>query len=81
MTIRPAPRVDFRKLVLELRTAGLSPEDIAARAGVTGTAVRQYQGGQQPKHTTGEAIIELWMEKLGRTRADLPRWDGLAVEA
>lgn len=76
----PGLRVDFGQIIADLRAAGMHPSDIGAAVGVSGTMIRNYQESQQPRHSVGEALIELWSARLAKTRAELPMTSGLPVE-
>lgn len=71
----PRWSVDWVRLVGNLRTSGMSLQQIATRVGVAKASIDAYGSEairQRPEHSTGERLVELWCERLGYTRADLP---------
>lgn len=74
-------RIDFAAVVFSLREYGLHPDEIGKAAGVSGQQVRFYQQGQQPRHSIGELLIELWCMWFKKTLAELPITSGPSVES
>jgi len=66
--------IDWSEVVLDLRRAGLSQNDIArATGGASGeAAIRSYLAGASPVHWRGEVLLEVWMRKTGKSRDDVP---------
>jgi len=66
--------IDWSEIVLDLRRAGMSQNDIArATHGASGeAAIRSYLAGASPVHWRGEVLLNVWMRKTGKSRGDLP---------
>lgn len=55
--------------------AGMQWTQIARAMGLsmlTESMLRSYRAGVQPMYWRGDAIVELWCQKLGKTRKELP---------
>lgn len=65
---------DWGQLIEQLVAAGVDDRSIGAAMSciLTSRMIRAYRLGAQPLHFRGDVLIELWCEKLGRDRADLP---------
>ena len=58
---RRAPPVDWQRVILELRGAGVSLTRIASTLDVGLATVHGWQTlGAEPRHSDGEALLELW---------------------
>lgn len=71
----PRWSVDWVRLVGNLRTSGMSLQEIAQAAQVSRTQVSAYGSAdlrQRPEHSAGERLIAVWCVRLGYARADVP---------
>jgi len=76
------PPVDFVELLLDLRRAGMSGRQVCKASGLTRGAIGEYRRGRcRPAFGKGEALIELWCSRTGRTRNEVPRLVGDALSA
>jgi hypothetical protein len=74
-------RIDWQRLVLELRRAGLKSHLIAKHAMVSRPSIAYYgQGICTPRHPTGELLIGLWCETMHKAREELPTERQIFVE-
>lgn len=64
--------IDFARLLRQLRNMGYDVNQIAMRANLSVSAIRNYASGTMPLHPNGERIIALWCDIAGKTRADCP---------
>lgn len=65
-------RVDWFRLLADLKRAGLSMYAVAELTGIPRTTISNYQNGAEPRHSIGEALVRLWIRTLGSTRDGLP---------
>lgn len=66
-------RIDWFRVLMDLKRAGLSLETIATRIGVSKSGVIGWKNlYAEPKHTDGERLIALWVRETGMPRAGLP---------
>lgn len=72
-------RVNWAIVFEDLKKAGLSLRQTAAEVGVSHAALCQSKYGDM-KHSTGERLITLWIQKTGQVREALPLSDGLDVQ-
>lgn len=71
----PRWSVDWVRLIHDLRAAGLSSQEISGRCFVAKSSLVAYASEefrQRPQHATGERLIALWCEQLGRARDEVP---------
>lgn len=67
-------RIDWFRVLMDLKQAGLSLHAIAALVGVSKTAVIGWKNHDaEPGHTHGERVLMLWERATGKGRADAPR--------
>jgi hypothetical protein len=67
---RRAPPIDWPRVILELRGAGVSLTQIARSLDVGIATVHGWQNlGAEPRHSDGEALLELWGEHTVRGMA------------
>jgi len=66
--------IDWSEVVLDLRRAGMSQNDIArATHGASGeAAIRSYLAGTSPVHWRGEVLLDVWTRITGKPRGDVP---------
>ncbi len=64
--------MNFAKLIIELKEAGMGEREIARQVDISQSSIRhmQYHGGQ-PRWNTGEALIKLHTETIA---AMAKRW-------
>lgn len=75
MRVKPVsvPRVDWFRLLMDLKRAGLGLEGIALRVEVSKSAVIGWKNlDAEPRHTDGERLIALWAEMTGHATDRLP---------
>jgi len=66
-------RVDWPRLILDLRRTGLSLPRIGQGAGVSARTIGSYlTTDTEPAHWTGEALIGFWVVTTGRQRGEAP---------
>lgn len=66
-------RIDWFRVLMDLKRAGLSLEAIAAKVGVSKSAVIGWKNlFAEPKHGDGERLIWLWMAHTDHLRTELP---------
>ncbi len=65
-------RVNWFRLLTDLKRAGLSMYAVADLTGIPRTTISNYQNGGEPKHYNGEALVELWLQTIDCTRERLP---------
>jgi len=62
---RRIPPVDWERIVLDLRGAGLTLDDIARTVGRDKATVHGWQSrGAEPRHSDGEALLALWAQRV-----------------
>ena len=67
------PRVDWFRLLMDLKRAGLSLESIARMVEVSKSAVIGWKNlDAEPKHREGERLIALWERMSGMPRESVP---------
>ena len=67
-------RIDWPRVIQNLRTAGMSVQDIADAVDVSRSALQDYCDDRniEPAFWTGAAIIEVWCARTGLRWPDLP---------
>ena len=72
------PRVDWFRVLMDLKRAGLSLGCTADFVETSKSAVIGWKNDDvEPGHQTGERLIVLWERATGLTRLDLPRVEDL----
>lgn len=69
--------VDWVRVIANLQASGLSLQGIADAASASKSQVIAYGSDemrQQPSHSTGERLIEVWCQTLGYKRDALPMY-------
>lgn len=67
-------RVDWWRVLEDLRRAGIIPRHAAKRIGVPqATLLAWKNNGAEPKYLDGELLTQLWTEATGKERSALPR--------
>ena len=68
-------RVDWFRVLADLKRAGLSLGMVASLTGVSKSVLVGLRNTDaDPKMRAGEAIVALWVNATGQKRDDLPRW-------
>lgn len=67
-------RIDWSRVVENLRKTGMSTAQIADRVGISIAAVKVYknEGASEPAHWAGSALLLLWAERTGCKWDDAP---------
>lgn len=66
-------RVDWFRLMVELKRAGWSLRAMSAATGISKPVlVGLRNSGSEPKHKAGETLVALWCQATGLTREALP---------
>lgn len=67
-------RIDWARIIENLRRLGMSHDDIASRVDVGPTTVKAYADDRciEPAHWTGSALLVLWSERTGLSYTDAP---------
>lgn len=72
MSMREGERVDWFRVLTELKRHGIAHSGIRGAIGIPESTLQGYKTGSEPKHVDGERLIEFWCQVTGRTRAELP---------
>ena len=64
--------IDWFRVLMDLRYAGMSERDVAGRIGVAASTVRGWKMGSAPSHEDGERLVMLWRAVTGKARDELP---------
>jgi hypothetical protein len=72
---RPAKRraIDFEKVLLDLSRGGYGVDDIAMKANLPASQLKNYLRGCAPLHEHGERLLDVWGEVSGKARELAPR--------
>jgi hypothetical protein len=66
--------IDWPQVVTELHRIGIADEAIAKSLGVSRARVRGWnQYRHEPRHSDGEALLDLWCERTANMRESAPR--------
>lgn len=68
-----ATRVDWFRLLADLKRSGLSLYDIERETSIPTSTLGGYIDGAEPRYANGERLIDLWLRKTGRNVDTLPR--------
>lgn len=60
ISIRRRPRVDWFRIIAELRRFGFSQKTIALNLGTSRSTVRNWAEGDSPRYEDGRALLMLW---------------------
>lgn len=66
-------KTDWFKVLCDISRAGFSLQTIAYELDVATSTLIGWKQGASPRHHTGEALIDIWMNVTGRDRKELPR--------
>lgn len=69
---RRLQRVDWFRVLADLQYLGLTNLDVATRLDIPRRTVGGWKNGQEPRHVDGDALLELWCEVTGKSRAGRP---------
>lgn len=67
-----APRTDWFRVLADLAHAGISTRAVSRRLEVAKSTVLGWKQGNEPRHSDGEQLLELWATETGKPRADVP---------
>lgn len=70
--ITPAPRIDWNRVLLTLRTEGYSLHDVSSFTGIPRSTLTSWQAGCSPGHQDGETLVKFWSEATQLPRESLP---------
>ncbi len=71
--IRPAPRVDWNRVMLNLRSEGYSMHDVSSLTGIPRSTLKSWSHlGCNPNHQDGETLVAFWCEAMQLPRESLP---------
>lgn len=65
-------RVDWFKIIDDLKRQGVSLYGICAAIGVSPQKLCGYKQGSEPKHGDGEKLLKLWCQVTGKDREQVP---------
>lgn len=65
-------RVDWFRLLDDLKRAGKSLYDIEAGVSIPKSTLVGYKNGSEPKHCDGEKLITFWCKSTSRHRTEIP---------
>ena len=66
-------RVDWPRVLLDLRRAGYSMRAFADSLGIARSTITGWMAGSEPKHADGEKLIAFWSYATGRPGTSAPR--------
>lgn len=66
-------KIDWFRILCDLNRNGLSLQVIAEELDVVPSTLIGWKKGSEPRHHTGEALIELWCRETGRSRQEVPK--------
>lgn len=63
--LAPGSRIDWWKIIEDLRRTGLSVEKIADGSGIPKSTLLGYRNlDAEPKHADGEQLKQLWLRRM-----------------
>lgn len=65
-------RVDWFRVLADLQYLGMSNNEAADRLGIPQRTLAGWKEGAEPRHCDGEALVALWCDMTGKSRAGLP---------
>lgn len=60
-------RVDWFRVLADLRERGVTVRDVSDRTGIPRTTIHDLKSGKEPRHSDGEKILAVWSEAMMRT--------------
>lgn len=66
-------RVNWFRLLWDLKALGHSRADIAGRTGLSEDKLDRYTRGAEPRYCDGETLIGFWSRITGRHRDQVPK--------
>lgn len=72
MPVMHSVKVDWFRILKSLNRLGYSGQQIADEIDVAKSTLLGGRQGAEPRHSSGEALIELWCSILSRERSQLP---------
>ena len=74
MSSRPVDtRVDWARVLLDLRRSGYSMRAFADSLGIARSTITGWMAGSEPKHADGEKLLAFWSYATGRQLSAVPR--------
>lgn len=64
---------DWFRIICDLGNCGLSLQGISDTLKIPKPTINNWKIGSEPKHSDGERLINLWRNKTGREKTDLPK--------
>ena len=66
--------IDWFRVLVDLKSARVTVRMISRRFGVSlGTINNWKDGTQEPRYSTGAALLEMWRKSTGKSLEDAPR--------
>lgn len=66
-------RVDFTRLIAEMRRCELTWRRMAQETDIPTATLLRYAAGATPNHPNGDALIRLWQQVTGLPKDVIPR--------
>lgn len=66
-------RVDWFRVLAELRRLGWTSARVASHIDMPRTTVDGWKAGSAPRYDPGERLVTLWVEVTGKARCNVPR--------
>jgi hypothetical protein len=71
-------RIDWFRVLADLERLGMNNRSIARHLGIPKSTIAYWKAGNDPRHSDGEHLIELWCETVHKPREGLPIRDTYA---
>lgn len=75
MTLARKPRVDWFRVMDDLKRLGFSLREIERETGIGLMSLHRYKAGGTPSFDTGEDLVEFWCTVMNRPPESVPRID------
>lgn len=73
MAVRNGLRVDWFRVLADLRRLGWSSARVASQIDMPRSTIDGWKAGAVPRYSPGERLVALWVEVTGNARDDVPR--------
>src|SRR3546814_11541530 len=73
VAVREGLRVDWFRVLVDLRRLGWTSARVAGEIDMPRTTVDGWKAGAVPRYDPGERLVALWVEVTGNARGDVPR--------
>lgn len=73
MAVRGGLRVDWFRVLADLRRLGWNSARVAGEIDMPRTTVDGWKAGSVPRYDPGERLVALWVKATGKSRDDVPR--------